>query len=1231
MAVDGRKVTTSEGAGNSRSGFSEAQKAIAGHFATQCGFCTPGVGICLEGLLREVGPNAKPTLEQCEKRLDGNLCRCTGYRPILDAFKSFAGPDMEDLGPGIAAARRAAALVAEPVPRFTRADPSTTAVFSGNGVTYYVPPDVASLYATLTQLVQAKTPHRLVGGNTGCGVYPPLRLIPAQVDVSRIASFQVVDNQTSATAISFGGAVTISRLIKAFEAVPGSPAWAATLLAHLHRVGGTHMRNAGTWAGNLAMTKTEGFASDLATLMMGLGATVLVYTPSTQQTAPMPLETFFSPQVSSSDFVLCKLTVPFPDPAAGAGYRTFKCSLRPQNSHALANASMQAALDVKAQKLSGVRIVYGALAGAGPFRAPKTEAALEGATLTAATLEAALRAVSQEVVPAVEPIDAYETLAQPRGKLAYRQTLVSSFLYRWFLAQCVLAGVTLGPGVASGAAGLQRPVSSGTQTYKTDPSLFPVGQPVPKLGSLLQASGEAVYTDDIPTPRGGMHGAFVLTPAAYGTLAAVDGTAALARYPGSHLVAAAAVRGANDIGLVPGEEPLFPAAGSAVLYAGQPVAMFVAATRADAEAGAAMVAVTVTPPAAGAPPPVLTINEAIAAKSFFSTNFPNQTVVWGDPAAVMPTCTHTANGTVVGGGQTHFYMEKSTVLALPDEGGGITLQASTQLPEDLRLAAAKVLGVPGSAVTVKLRRLGGAYGGKLSRSFPAAIATAVCAQYLGVPVRVQSDIHTDMRMTGGRHPIQSSFTVGFDGTGKIQAVTVTTYLNGGSTTDYTCNIAEAFNEALDSCYFVDNWSSVVIPCKTALPTNTANRSFGNIQAALVSESIVECVAEALGMAPEVVRERNAYTARNCVTPYGQSFFESFTLSTIWQQLKASSNFETRAAAVDAYNAQSKWVKRGISMVPVKYGVGWESTNATVNISSDGTVVVRVGGVEMGQGVFTKCAQVAAQTLGCPLEAVRVGDVDTTVIPNIKDSGGSVTSGENTQAVRLACLELVRGSLGPARATLAAGAAWADVVSVCYTNGLNLQGAGYFTPPGRTGLGIGVDGQWKSPACLFDYFIWGAAVSEVEVDVLTGEVQISQVDLLYDGGNLLNPAIDIGQCEGAFMFGVGYLFTEEVLTSPAGILNSSGTWEMKPPCSLNVPVRFNVSFLQDSPFLMGVMRSKALGEPPMILSRGVLSATRKAVLSARADREITATLPYYAPFTIDRILTACGVQSSDFTL
>jgi xanthine dehydrogenase large subunit len=683
------------------------------------------------------------------------------------------------------------------------------------------------------------------------------------------------------------------------------------------------------------------------------------------------------------------------------------------------------------------------------------------------------------------------------------------------------------------------------------------------------------------------------------------------RMPGVvKLLTADDVPGQNETGAARHDEPLFP---KEVLFHNQPVAWVLAETLDAAREAAAAVVVQYTPL-----PAIVTMQQALAAESFLTEPL---TIVTGDPEGALSAAPHTLTGELHIGGQEHFYLETQAAIAAWDEAGEVFVHSSTQHPAETQEIVARVLGLPRNQVTCQSLRMGGAFGGKEVQANPYAAIAAIGAHATGRPVRVRLDRQLDMALTGKRHPFWARFRVGHDNEGRILAMDLELYSDGGWSLDLSKPIMFRALFHCDNCYRIPDLRVVGRVLRTHKVSQTAFRGFGGPQGMVAIEDIVDRVARAVGRAPHEVRALNFYREGDH-THYGQLVRDAGRMQTIWDSLHETSQFAERWAQVQAFNRGSEHVKRGLAITPVRFGISFTTAffnqaGALVLVYKDGSIQVNHGGTEMGQGLHTKMLQIAADGFGVPLEVVRLMPTRTDKIPNTSATAASSGSDLNGAAVELACTqirerlaEVAARELGvpPGDVVFAdgrvrpfwqtddpqAGISFAELAGRAYLQRVSLFATGYYRTPQihydeATGRG--------KP---FHYFTYGAAVSEVEVDGFTGQFSIRRIDILQDVGDSISPMVDMGQIEGGFMQGLGWLTSEELVWSDDGRLATRGASTYKLPTLGECPEIFNVGLLPMASQPSVVKGSKAVGEPPLMLAIAVREALRAAVAAFGAD-------------------------------
>jgi xanthine dehydrogenase large subunit len=729
--------------------------------------------------------------------------------------------------------------------------------------------------------------------------------------------------------------------------------------------------------------------------------------------------------------------------------------------------------------------------------------------------------------------------------------------------------------------------------------------------AVLHASGAALYTHDLALRAGNALHAWPVTSAhARARVLSIDARAALS-LPGVHAVLTADdVPGENDTGPVRHDEPLFP---QEAKYHGQPVAWVLAETEDQARAAADEVQVGWEPL-----PALTTLAQAVHAESYHTDA---RCIEHGAVDLALADAPHTLAGELEVGGQEHFYLEMQAAFAMRDESGEILVHASTQHPTETQVIVAQVLGVSAHRVVCQVLRMGGGFGGKETQANLCAAVAALGVLKTGRPVSVRLDRRRDMTITGKRHPFQARFRVGFEPDGRVVALVAELVSDGGYSLDLSEAIMWRAMFHIDNCYAIPNLRVSGRVAATHLPSNTAMRGFGGPQGMVIIEDIMDRVARSLGMAPELVRERNFYRPSD-LTHYGQTVRHAERIERIWSELKRDSEYVARRAATDAFNASHRHLKRGLAITPVKFGISFTATffnqaGALVLVYRDGSVQLNHGGTEMGQGLHTKMRLVAARALGVALDSVRIMPTRTDKVPNTSATAASSGADLNGAAIQAACEEL-RARLTPFAAELlgcaesevrfhegrasCAGSThtlpFAQVVERAYMARVPLFAAGHYRTPN---IHFDPQGGRGEP---FHYFAYGAAVSEVEVDGFSGQYTLRRVDILHDVGDSLAPSIDRGQIEGGFIQGLGWLTCEELRFSDQGALLTRGASTYKLPGIGECPPEFHVRTLERATEPSVVYGSKAVGEPPFMLAISVREALRDAVAAfGQADSEV----------------------------
>ncbi len=747
-----------------------------------------------------------------------------------------------------------------------------------------------------------------------------------------------------------------------------------------------------------------------------------------------------------------------------------------------------------------------------------------------------------------------------------------------------------------------------------------VGRDRPHESAHLHVAGEATYIDDIAEIGGTLHAALGLSPVAHGRLLAID-VAALRALPGVTAVFTAAdIPGPNDCGpIVHGDDPIL--ADGVVHFLGQPMFAVIAEDRRVARRVAARAKefVSIEPL-----PALLTARDAHAAKAYV---VPPMHLARGDALAALASAPHRFKDSLSVGGQEQFYLEGQISYAIPLEDNGLLVHCSTQHPSEMQHLVAHSLGLASHQVQVTCRRMGGGFGGKESQSALFACVAALAAKKLNRPVKLRLDRDDDFLITGRRHGFEFDYDVGFDDEGRVLGVAIDLIANAGFSADLSPPVMTRAICHFDNAYWLPNVSMHGYCARTNTQSNTAFRGFGGPQGAIAIEFILDSIARKLGKDPLDVRRANYYgiTAKN-VTPYLQTV-EDNILEPLTEQLVQTSRYRERRAEIAAFNATSPVLKRGIAFTPVKFGISFNvnhfnQAGALVHVYTDGSVLVNHGGTEMGQGVNTKVAQVVAHELRIPLSSVRCTATDTQKVANTSATAASTGADLNGKAAQDAARK-IRARLDALLDQQFGGRRdmpFSELVQAAYVARVQLWSDGFYATPGLSWDRATMTGK------PFFYFAYGAAVSEVIVDTLTGEHKLLAADLLHDAGTSLNPAIDIGQVEGAYIQGYGWLTMEELVWHPkTGLLMTHAPSTYKIPTANDAPARFNTALFDGPNPADTIHRSKAVGEPPLLLPFSALLAIRDAV-SAVGGHKIDP--PLRAPATAEAVLDAVeAVRSS----
>jgi len=1200
----GREIVTVEHVADHGRLHPVQEKMVEDH-GSQCGYCTPGVVMSLfEGYYR--GDLRNPG--QLEDQLCGNLCRCTGYRPIRQAaLEAFSERDRKNSQGSFAERlKQPAAALAE-------------VEYGFDGERFFRPVSLTDLLELLGRFPDA----RLIAGATelGLDISKRFRKFPVLVSVEAVPELTKIESTGSEWRI--GAAVTLTQIEE--RMADEYPA----LRDMLRVFGSRQIRNRATMGGNIVTASPIG---DSAPLLLALDARVVLAqsrtgvppvppsadggtgeTPVPLSERTLPIHEFFVSYRKTAlrpGEILRTIIVPrgTSEPVLTRKCAWYKVSKRREMDISTVAGCFTVDLDARGI-VRHARLAYAGVA-AMPVRARQTEQALLRKQWCEDTIREVLPLLQNEFTP----------ISDLRGSAEYRRALISSLFEKFYFSPG-----DSGPGPAS------LPPS---QSLLTSAATREGLRPAPHESAHKHVTGEAIYTDDQTAGRGLLEVWPVCAPHAHAKIVRRDATAARAM-PGVRAVLLAEdVPGENNVGGAKHDEILL--ADKKALFHGQIVALVVGDSQEACRAAADKVVIEYEPL-----PPVLTLPQALAARSFH--NAPNF-IRRGQVGRALANAPKTLTGTFELQGQEHFYLETQAAWAEPGEDRAMFVSSSTQHPSEVQAVIAHLLRVPANKVVVQSLRMGGGFGGKETQAATPAALAALAARHTGQAVRVRWNRDQDMMLTGHRHPFLARFKVGFDAEGRLRAARVHLYSNGGWAIDLSQAVTDRALFHLDNAYYIPAVEFRGQVARTNLSSNTAFRGFGGPQGMVVIEEILDRVARRLGLAPEVVRERNLYHGKGQTntTHYGQEIADN-RIQRIWQELKQSSDFARRRKAVAEWNAAHLHCKRGLAITPVKFGISFTLTHlnqagALVLVYQDGTAQVNHAGTEMGQGLHTNITAIAARELGIRPEHVRLMPTSTDKVPNTSATAASCGTDLNGAAVKNACA-IIRARLVPVAARLlkeklgraptarklvfANGlvsdsrrpqttVSLAQVVRQAYLERISLSATGFYATPGI---------HWDRAAGRgkpFHYFACGAAVSEVEVDGFTGMTRVLRADVLHDAGDSVNEGVNRGQVEGGFVQGMGWLTTEELVWDDQGRLLTHSPDTYKLPAVGDMPPVFNVTLLKNAAQKGVVYGSKAVGEPPFMLAISVREAIRDAVAAFGPPG---AQVPLPVPATCEAIFMA----------
>lgn len=1322
-ALDGIAVTTVEGIGGMKQGLHPIQKRIASAHGSQCGFCTPGIVMALYAKLR-ADPMATP--HELEESMDGNLCRCTGYRPIIDAVRSLSNnkggfdpsspplrkdavpsgggggccqgdggsggcPCKSELPPGV--------QISSSEEKVSSAD-TMEAEMRSRGLSEPIFPPALVGYRgralrheregftwhqpiALSGLLQLKEDHpdaRLVVGNTEVGIETKFKNLKYPVIIAPTHVDELLVTKVEDKGVRIGASVTVNRFRDYITSLVDNTAkngldthMLRGLVAIRHQFvwfASNQIRNVAAIGGNIVTASPIG---DLNPMLIALNATATVVSLSGGRR-----------DVSMNDFfigyrrvdlkpgeVLESVFIPFMEPFEFCV--PLKQARRREDDISIVTGCFRVKLS--SQLSAGdwrVEECHYALGGMAPtpISAKKVNEAAIGKAWNAALLEDFLYPAVSDELCLVENV--------PGGQPEYRTALCASFLLRSYLSitmdlqQAVLTFNETANGnklpaapivdsrdksAAEGFVTKDKPESRSQQNFYVSEGHIqtaqvkdglhssvegakraPVGQPVVHKSAELQVTGEAVYTNDLALPSTALHAMLVMSTKAHARILGVDISEA-EKCKGYHsYMNHTDVTGHNQIGAVFKDEEVF--AVDTVRYVGMVIGVVLADTHEHAVAAAKAVKVEYEELT-----PIVSIEEAIDAQSFYPAV---HEIKSGDLEEAERNADHVVLGVGRVGPQEHFYLETNCTVAVPTEHGHLEVTASTQNCSKTQAEVAAVTGLAMGQVVCKAKRLGGGFGGKEERSIFISVTAALAAHVTGRAVSILIERDVDMSISGQRHSFLFDYKAGCKKDGSLSFLDAKLYSNAGWSLDLSQAVLDRALFHSDNCYKWPAQRVIGRLCKTNQPSHTAFRGFGGPQGMMMTEYVMQHLAASSGIHIDKLRVKNWYQD-GMRTHFGQRL-EGFHVPRIFESMQESADIAARKESVAAFNAANKWKKRGLCQLPTKFGINFTAKflnqgGALVHVYTDGTVLISHGGTEMGQGLHTKMVQVAAQCFGISHSLVTCLETATTSVANSSPTAASASTDLYGMAVLNAC-EQIKERLVELRAStrnqegsadVDEDAVWRKTVNAAYFSRINLSAQGFYAVPNeRCGYDwdLNVNGDENAQrGHPFNYFTQGVATSEVEIDCLTGDSHVLRTDIVMDVGKSINPAIDIGQIEGAFAQGYGWSCMEEMVWGDSqhkwvrpGHLFTKGPGTYKIPAFNDVPHDLRVH-LYDTANKFCVHSSKAVGEPPFFLGSSVYWAIMDAVQAARRERGLDTEgdryFPMQCPATSERIRMSCA--------
>lgn len=1209
--LDGQSITTIEHLGSKEKGLHPIQKSFVKHHATQCGYCTPGFIMNAYSMLLD---KKQPSLEDLQNRFEGNICRCTGYRAIHDALRVFSkdykeNPDSELVSDETNTKTYICPDPSQPLDTRLR----TPIRLDYKNIKFFVPND----FQQLMKIKMSYPNSVLIAGATEIGIdiknKPPA---PVYISLQNIKELRGLEISPDGNKITFGATTRLQDILDFCRAIaPTLPQHKARffeqLAERLQTFGSTQIRNSATMVGNIAC---GGAVTDLSNFLIANQAIVSYVDPSVaNQEQTIGMDTFYKGNKSinlSPTSIITKVEMPLP--SENEYMFVHKQAYRRDDDICICSATMKVKIDPSTNRIDDIQLAYSGLSAI-PRNAKQAEKFLLKKSFTLENIQQAYPYITRDF-----PIED-QTIG---GHNEFRRQLMHSFLFRFYHQVEKARGRPFDKSATDTIArehskfGIKTEITSNGCKCNRQHDTMTVAKPVHVNNAEKLTTGEIEFTQDLPMPARGLHGAMVMSTIPRGRIVKTDYSKCF-DIPGVvDVITYKDVKGQNLVGDVIEDEPVY--AENEVSFVGQTIALVVAETE-EAAIEASKRAIVEYEEI----DPVLNIPDAINKNSYFDVHHKIQK---GDVNKGFNECKYVIEGEAEIGGQEQLYLETQNCIVEPVDGDQLRVISSTQAPSTNQVQVAKANNMKYADVTVEVRQIGGGFGGKETQATMHSNVASVAVRKLRRPVRISIDRKTDLEITGKRHPILCKYKVGFNDDGKIISLRSDLYADCGWSVDISIAVTDRALFHMDGSYSIPNFYTECHMCKTNLPSNTAFRGFGAPQAAFFADEIIDQIAHKLNKTPEQIKEINLYKEGD-TTHFGAPLIDN-KLRQCWDYIKSSFDFDKKRQEIAEFNRNNKYKKRGIAMVPLKFGISFtfgplNQAGCLVNIYKDGSVLASHSGVDMGQGLNTKLAQIVASTLRVPIESVRIDTTATNKVPNTSPTAASSGTDLNGWALFNACTELnqrLEKYRTPNRT-------FAKAVVAAYLDKVDLSAHGFYATPN-------IIWNWDTgKGRPFAYYTYGAGAAQVEIDLLTGDHVVNRADIVYDVGRSINPAIDIGQIEGGFLQGYGLVTMEELIRGDnyrnkwvkPGYLHSNRIAYYKVPGFNDIPTEFNVSILPGSKNKQGVYSSKAIGEPPLLLANCVALAIKDAIKSSRSENGLDKTFELRYPLTSDKIKVLSGAR------